>query len=301
MNIEQYPQTLSDNSQICYSAQEFPLLMKYDAECLFHRNYSNLMHYHDYYEVNLVTGGNGLHYFGSRRFHVKTGDFFVIPTNIKHGYIDLGGLDVVHLIMTQKFMDDNCTLFYNNNEYYSLFKFDPQFKMHYELDLQPNFTGEDFNELVMYCSNIVRQQLCPTKESAQIIKFNTLSFLFLAFRLYRESPVGDKTENVYYTAMQNVMQYISTHYAEKIDIKALTELSGYSRSNFFRFFKKVTAMSPNDFIDFYRVNVAREMISSTDRNLTDIAVDCGFYDSSHFYRVFKKFTGYTPKKYRAAK
>jgi len=43
------------------------------------------------------------------------------------------------------------------------------------------------------------------------------------------------------------------------------------------------------------------MISSTDRNLTDIAVDCGFYDSSHFYRVFKKFTGYTPKKYRAAK
>ncbi len=88
------------------------------------------MHYHDYYEINLVTGGDGLHYFDSRRFHVKKGDFFVIPTHVKHGYINLGGLDVIHLIITQKFIDDNCTLFFKNKEYYSLFKFDPLLKMH---------------------------------------------------------------------------------------------------------------------------------------------------------------------------
>lgn len=298
MNKVAYPKTLPENDQTCYYTAEFPLLMKYGAECIFHKNYANRMHTHDYYEINLITDGSGLHFFGNKRFFVEKGDFFVIPIHVKHGYIDLGGLSVIHLIITQKFIDDNCTLFFNNKEYYSLFKFDPQLKMHYAFDLQPNFSGPAFDELCGYCMNIVRQQKDPAVESAQIIKSNVVSFLFTAFRCYREFPSDVKVENVYYSAMQNVMQYITEHYAEKINITKLADLSGYSRSSFFRFFKKMTAMSPNDFIDFFRINVAREMLAGGDKNLTDIAQDCGFYDSSHFYKLFKKFTGLAPKKYR---
>lgn len=301
MKENEFPLTLPDNDQLWYYTHEFPLLSEYDVECIFHRNYHNRMHYHDYYEINLVTDGDGLHYFDTRRFHVRKGDFFVIPTHVKHGYIDLGGLDVIHLLVTQKFIDDNCTAFFDNKEYYSLFKFDPLLKMHYAFDFQPNISGVDFDEAVFYCKNIVKQQHALARESERIIKSNTLAFLFLVFRCYREYTSNTKIENSYYGTMQSVMQYLSAHYAEKIDVDVLASLSGYSRSNFFRFFKKMTGMPPAEFIDFYRVNAAREMLARGDKNLTDIAVDCGFYDSSHFIRVFKRFTGLTPKRYRSEK
>lgn len=299
MQKPEYPSTIPDNDKLWYYTYEFPLLVKHGTECLLHKNYSNRMHYHDYYEINLVTGGDGLHYFDSRRFHVRKGDYFVIPTHVKHGYVDLGGLDVIHLLVTQNFIDENCTVFFKNKEYYSLFKFDPLLKMHYSFDMQPNVDGDDFNELVAYCKNIVRRQNAPSEESERIIKLNAMAFLFLMFRCYREFSENIGTDNPYYGAMQSVMRYISDNYSKKIDVTDLAALSGYSRSNFFRVFKKVTAMTPNDFIDFFRINAAREMLARGEKNLTDIAVDCGFYDSSHFIRLFKKYTGSTPKKYGA--
>ena len=43
-----------------------------------------------------------------------------------------------------------------------------------------------------------------------------------------------------------------------------------------------------------RINHARELLRETDKNVTEIAMECGFNNISNFYRLYKKHMGKTP-------
>lgn len=276
--------------------REFQTKSEDDVKCFRYRDYSILMHSHDFYEINLVCGGEGYHYFGGKRFPISTGDYFVIPPNLAHGYVSTNSLYVLHLIISTRFIEKNIRLFYNNNAFYSLFMFNPALKKYYESDLKLTLKKEDYAELQGYAENISRWQDDTSPESISIVNANALSFLFLSFRCYLESNCNSHSDNAYHTSIRAVMNYIFEHYSEKTDSDTLADIAGYSRSNFYKFFKKMTSMTPNDFINQYRVYVAQEMIVKGDKTLTEIAADCGFYDAAHFSRLFKKFTGSTPGK-----
>jgi len=49
---------------------------------------------------------------------------------------------------------------------------------------------------------------------------------------------------------------------------------------------------------FLRVNLASELLDTTDRSIGDICHDVGFSDHSYFNRVFKSIRGLTPSEYR---
>jgi AraC-like DNA-binding protein len=47
-----------------------------------------------------------------------------------------------------------------------------------------------------------------------------------------------------------------------------------------------------------RVDVAKDLMLTTDSSLVEISLKCGFSDQSHFTRVFAKATGETPGRWR---
>ena len=57
-------------------------------------------------------------------------------------------------------------------------------------------------------------------------------------------------------------------------------------------------MSPASYIANVRINAAKTLLGTTDRRISDIASDVGFFDHSHFIRTFKRIVGATPAKYR---
>ncbi len=60
----------------------------------------------------------------------------------------------------------------------------------------------------------------------------------------------------------------------------------------------MTSQTPADYVLNVRVNAARALLETTDKLITDIAVETGFCDHSHFIKTFKRFTGHTPGAYR---
>lgn len=47
-----------------------------------------------------------------------------------------------------------------------------------------------------------------------------------------------------------------------------------------------------------KIDKAVAMIKDSNRSLTEIGLECGFFDQSHFIKVFKEITRFTPKEYR---
>ena len=62
--------------------------------------------------------------------------------------------------------------------------------------------------------------------------------------------------------------------------------------------KKETGKTAQEYIQNKIIDLAKEMIVGTEKNISQIAFDLGFQYSQHFNRIFKKNVGYTPNEYR---
>ena len=43
------------------------------------------MHEQEFFEINIISRGNGIHYINNNRINANTGDVFIIPPKISHG------------------------------------------------------------------------------------------------------------------------------------------------------------------------------------------------------------------------
>jgi AraC-like DNA-binding protein len=92
--------------------------------------------------------------------------------------------------------------------------------------------------------------------------------------------------------------YLKEHYAERLDIVKLAGLSHMSVRQFERRFNQTFRMNPRTYLVRMRVAIAAELLRTTNRRVTEIAIEVGFYDHSDFSRQFRKTMGVAPTDYR---
>ena len=101
-----------------------------------------------------------------------------------------------------------------------------------------------------------------------------------------------------YREMEAVVTHLLTRYAEKIDFRQLARLVPLSISQLDRRFKRLFQVTPQQFLLRVRINAACQMLTSTDRSISEIALRIGFYDQSCFTKQFRRQMGATPTAYR---
>jgi AraC-like DNA-binding protein len=95
-----------------------------------------------------------------------------------------------------------------------------------------------------------------------------------------------------------VVQYIRALYAERLSIPELADRIGFSQRQLERRLAETFRASPSQYLVRLRVLIASERLRHSDEPISDIAIDCGFYDHSSFIRHFKRTLGVTPLAYR---
>lgn len=84
----------------------------------------------------------------------------------------------------------------------------------------------------------------------------------------------------------------------QLTVDSFAETFGYGRTRFFKKIKKLTGMTPNDYIRTTRLNVAVEMMKDDRMTIAEIAYKVGFVDQYYFSKSFKQHFGVSPSKYR---
>lgn len=93
--------------------------------------------------------------------------------------------------------------------------------------------------------------------------------------------------------------FIKKNFQNAISVDDIVKASGVSRTLFFQLFKKEAKCSPMEFLQKTRIERACNLLLLNDRTkISDIAVDCGFWDTSYFCKVFKAEMGCSPAKFR---
>lgn len=99
--------------------------------------------------------------------------------------------------------------------------------------------------------------------------------------------------------MEQARQFILEHYADDtLSVHALASMAKVSEVHFRKLFEATYSTTPIAYIVATRLNRAKELMLSSDLNLEEIALQCGFSSLSYFCRVFKQQTALTPHQYR---
>ena len=129
------------------------------------------------------------------------------------------------------------------------------------------------------------------------VKGHLLCFLAELFRSEIAEESARHSQNPT-ASISPALRYISAHYTEDIDLDSLSGSCCMNRSYFCRRFKDITGKSPIAYVNEYRLTKARSLLTSHEKSVSEIAVECGFPDSNYFSRLFTKCYGISPIKFR---
>ena len=101
-----------------------------------------------------------------------------------------------------------------------------------------------------------------------------------------------------YLDLVPVIDYLKEHYRGNVSIPAMAQLAGVSVRVLQRRFQETLKTTPREFIMKLRIHAACERLNGTQDNMTEIALDVGFYDHSVFSRQFSRLMGISPSAYR---
>lgn len=97
-----------------------------------------------------------------------------------------------------------------------------------------------------------------------------------------------------------VQAYVLAHIGEILQLERLAEIGGVSTRSLARLFAKDVGMTPHDFVEAARVDVARNLLEGSGLQLKAIAYECGFGTAERMRLVFQRRLGVSPARYRAS-
>ncbi len=99
--------------------------------------------------------------------------------------------------------------------------------------------------------------------------------------------------------IQTVKEYLEAHYNEVVTRKNIESLVHLNGDYMNREFKKSTGYTLMEYIQRYRIIMAKKLLRETNLSMTEISAQMGYDSPAYFAKIFKKQTSLTPSEYRS--
>lgn len=238
-------------------------------------------HIHKQLEIFYLLEGEVKITLNHNKILMKQGDVLVVFPNMIHGYESLCHTRFYIGLADPEVLGSNGGVILKNNclnPVNPVLAFSPQLGMCMEM-----LAGE--------C-----EKGKPVKRECRLYGyFNVVADLLLEGLDLRISESG--SEDV----LHPVLNYILSHYQEEITLESTARSVGISKYYLSRIFSEKMGYSFPGYLAMLRTELAKELLETSDRGMTDIAYMCGFKSECSFFRNFKYLTGTTPLQYKKRK
>ncbi|MDO6421722.1 GlxA family transcriptional regulator [Saccharophagus degradans] len=92
--------------------------------------------------------------------------------------------------------------------------------------------------------------------------------------------------------------WLRDNFAKEIKLNDVAQLFSMSPRTFTRRFKNATGHTPLHYLQNIRIDVAKDLLQTSNLSVSEIMFRVGYHDPTHFTNLFKKSLGVTPSQYR---
>lgn len=161
----------------------------------------------------------------------------------------------------------------------------------YTVPLLVNASAEELTDHMLDLHTLMGREGAQLEEQMMEAPNNSSRAYIISAFLERKLLVRDFKETRLFPAVEDILQQNGT-----MPLLHLADRYCLSQRQFERKFKELTGFAPKLFSRIARFSMALEQYG-TNKSLTQIAHEAGYYDQSHFIRDFTLFSGLAPKAY----
>ena len=100
---------------------------------------------------------------------------------------------------------------------------------------------------------------------------------------------------------KQIADFIQKNSRQNISIDMLCKQFNFSKNHIINLFKKSYGMTPNVYLNMFRLKNAEELLITTSKPIESISIQCGYGNYSHFYRQFMRKNKISPEQFRKQK
>ena len=249
-------------------------------------------HYHDEYELHLITATSGKVFVGDWIGQFQPGQLVLTGPRLPHNWISMdlpeGGVPLRDLVIqfshaplvasseTIPELREVLPLLERARHGIEFFGMESQAQEHWQR-IKARQGLARFGAFCEFMSDLAR---CTD------------------FRLLSSTQLQSEDNDTQLDQINAIVSRITENLAEPLSASELAQGLGMSESGFSRFFRRATGNTFTDFVNHVRVNRACQLLMESDLLITNIGFDVGFNNIANFNRRFLDIKGITPSEYR---
>lgn len=255
--------------------------LRYISISKYEGDWNSLPHTHQFTELFYVLHGEGVFYIEREKVPVKTDDLIIINPNVEH---------------TEK-------TFPNNPMEYIVFGVEglafsfPEHDQAYGRGYSFYSYGSDKNQFINF-AQLMMHEFQDQKPGFEKVCHGLLEVLLVY--ISRKQSLSVISESSFQLSKECAIakRYIDTNYAQDITLDSLAELTHINKFYLAHSFTECIGQSPISYLTERRLAACKELLSSSNLSVTQIATSAGFSSQSYFSQIFNKKVGMSPRQYR---
>ena len=244
----------------------------------------NELHSHDYYELYFLFEGTRQFFTQDKMFVLPRGSFCVIPPFCLHK-TEGDAYERINLNVSEALLKKEEIKFLSSCAEAGALRLDEQY-----LPLLSSLLREGLS---------VRASTSGLRRDYEHSIMQTVLYLLQKQEL---SPISlassSHSVQVADPVVLKLLFYLNENYREEITLDSLSSRFFLSKVALCARFKRFMNCSIMQYLFQIRLSKAKELLSSTNKSMEEVACECGFSSANYFSLVFKKEIGLSPLHYK---
>ena len=236
------------------------------------------LHYHDDYEMEIVTVGSGSQIMNGNTFELKEKDVFLLKP-LDYHKIHSDKIGFAHIRVREELLPKWIVKRLSSFKNPSVF----------------HLSDQEYESL-MSILKILNHELENKESNTLDIKANLIELLFVMYLRLDKDNLANADDSVVSKVIYFLLR--NNRFTEKVTLDEIAEYVGYSKFYTSSIFHKQYGTTIQEFIIIQRIEYAKKLILETNYSMTEIIMECGFSSTSNFYSKFVKYVGCSPLKFK---
>ena len=247
--------------------------------------FAKSLHWHDYYEIELITGGSGTHILNGESYALGRGCAYLLCPKDFHTVIESENdpLELYNINFNEQILPPDVLQRLTNAE----------------RGIAVSFDEDGTRRLSLLCEEMLAEEQSERAHSRALI---SALFAQLLIELVRKGMAGetDPQKKLQQPQVGRVVAHLKAHFREPITLADCARMVYLTPNYLGEIFYRETGVRFQDYLRRLRFAYAGDLLRMTDVTVDAISYHAGFPSASYFASLFRREYGMTPTQYRAS-